>query len=530
MSTASVGTTSTQSKGRFGFRETDAQFTSAFTGRVVLFLKVTFFVNLIFALLQSGVFISGIDEVRMLMAPWMLKLMWGTTAMNGLLWFLMSRGPRHFILSIVVSGTATVGIASAYTYYSCHIPKTPDNPVQAGVLFALLAVTIVLTLRASLVPSPALSTTIVGTLSVFGVVGMSTPSYTGGNTVFMLWVGTMAVIVVAVTTFVSYTVYRMEEKMFAAAQLGQYRLERLVGRGGMGEVYLATHALLRRSTAVKLLRNADSHTAQEHFRHEVQTASGLTHPNTVEIYDYGRTPEGLFYFAMEYVEGATLEDVVKSTGAMSAARTVHLLSQAAGSLGEAHGRGLVHRDVKPSNLMLCERGGILDTLKVLDFGLVREVTESHGDQDATLSGTPLYLAPEAILDGDGATPRSDVYALGATAYYLLTGSPPFPGTDIVEILSDHLATEPPPLVCEDEKLAALVMRCMSKDPQERPADAHEFAEALRECPTFGAWEQQQAKIWWAEHSAVVAAFEREQQAQFSTQGSRSGRSSQRSAA
>lgn len=529
MSTASVGTTDkSATKGRFGFRETDAQFTSAFTGRVNLFLRVTFLVNVLFTAIVYIIWFAGGDAVSGGGQLWMLQLTVAVTTLNGLLWFLMSRGPRHFVLSIAVSGLSTVGLSLSYTFFSCH--QNESLNMQVGVLFALLAVTVVLMLRASLVPSPALSTALVGALSVSGCVMMSHPDIAAAGWVFFVWVAVIASVIVAVSTFMSYTVYRMEEKMFAAAQLGQYRLERLVGRGGMGEVYLATHALLRRATAVKLLRNANSHSAQEHFRHEVQTASSLTHPNTVEIYDYGRTPEGLFYFAMEYVEGATLDDVVRATGAMSAARAVHLLLQAAGSLGEAHGRGLVHRDVKPSNLMLCERGGMRDTLKVLDFGLVREVTETHGEQDATLSGTPLYLAPEAILDADGAVPQSDVYALGATAYYLLTGGPPFPGNDIIEILSDHLATEPPPLVCEDEQLAALVMRALAKAPEDRPADAIEFAAALRECPSFRQWGHDDAKIWWAEHSAVVAAFEREQQAQLSTQRSRTGRPSQRSAA
>jgi serine/threonine-protein kinase len=273
----------------------------------------------------------------------------------------------------------------------------------------------------------------------------------------------------------------------------------------MGEVYLATHALLNRPTAVKLLRDGSTATARERFRQEVQVASGLTHPNTVEIYDYGRTPEGVFYFAMEYVEGATLDEVVRATGVMPPARVVHVLEQAAASLAEAHGRGLVHRDVKPSNLMLCERGGTQDTLKVMDFGLVHEIGGEKVSRDGVLTGTPLFLAPEAILDVAGATAESDVYALGVTAYFLLAGRAPFEDGDLVEILSDHLVTPPPPLDVGDVELVDLVMRCLAKEPAQRPPNARALLSALEACANHGRWSADDARIWWAEHGASVSS-------------------------
>ena len=331
------------------------------------------------------------------------------------------------------------------------------------------------------------------------------PRVIGAGWEFFVWMVVLALVVVAVTMVTSRTVYGLERRMIAEKQLGQYQLQKLVGRGAMGEVYLAKHALLRRPAAVKLLRDASAASARERFRQEVQTASGLSHPNTIEIYDYGRTPDGIFYFAMEYVEGATLEDIITATGPMPPGRVIHLLRQAAGSLREAHQRGLVHRDLKPSNLMLCERGGVFDTVKVLDFGLVRDLGESNEEESSGLLGTPMYLAPEAILDSGGFVQQSDVYAFGATAYFLLTARPPFTSGSLVEILSDHLATEPIAPDCKDKVLVDLVMQCLRKNPDERPADAVALVAALDACASNGLWEAREADIWWAEHREVITA-------------------------
>jgi CHASE1-domain containing sensor protein len=232
-----------------------------------------------------------------------------------------------------------------------------------------------------------------------------------------------------------------------ARRLGQYDLERKLGQGGMGTVYRARHALLRRPTAIKLLpMEKVGAQAIARFEREVQHTSSLTHPNTVSIYDYGRTPDGVFYYAMEYLDGVDLQDLVDQTGPQDPRRVVHVLKQVAGALSEAHPQGLVHRDVKPANIVLCERGGVRDTVKVFDFGLVKDITSTDVSQStaATIIGTPLYMAPEAVTAPEAVGPSADLYALGAVAYFLLTGVPPFHGQSVVEVCSQHVHQAPVP--------------------------------------------------------------------------------------
>ena len=480
-----------------------AGFDSAFSDRVRLYLKVTFCINTLFFVIGLSVFISGGDAQSGTGDLGTLLTIGAVTGLNGMAWFLISVRRQTFWSSLLTAAVTTLALTASYAYVATNIPDDP-NPSRTG-LYVIALVGVILVLRASIVPSPTAATVVVGVLCMSLPTIMTRPDISVEGWVPFFWQTALAVVFVVVTAVTSQTVYGLERRMSAATQLGQYRLQHLLGRGGMGEVYLAEHALLQRPTAVKLLRDASATSTRARFRQEVQTASGLSHPNTVEIYDYGRTSEGVFYFAMEYVEGATLDDVVRSTGAMTPARVLYLLAQAAGALGEAHDRGLVHRDIKPSNLMLCQRGGQFDTLKVLDFGLVRDLSEPASGQDRGLAGTPLYLAPEAILSADGFVPQSDVYALASTAYFLLAGRAPFDGTDLVEVLSDHLATSPPRPDCSDSSLADLIIRCLAKDPLDRPADARAFAHELENCEQFGEWKQRDATIWWAEHTDVVAA-------------------------
>lgn len=474
---------------------------SAFTRRVRLYLRVTTFINLFFTAIALIIFFSGGDSELQARPAEDLLVIIGVTSVNAMAWFLVSRSRPGWFGSVATAGITTLALSFSYTYVTASAPDDP-NPSRSA-LSALMIVSIVLVLRSSLIPSPTFATVIVGVLSLAFPVSVGRPSVAGGEWVFFTWLTVLALVVVAVTAVTSNVVYGLERRIATATQLGQYQLESLVGHGGMGEVYLARHALLQRPTAIKLLRDATDAEARDRFRQEVQVASGLSHPNTVEIYDYGRTPEGVFYFAMEYVEGATLEDVVSATGAMPAARVNHLLCQASGSLGEAHLRGLVHRDIKPSNLMLCARGGVHDTLKVLDFGLVRDLSQKNKASEQQLTGTPLCLAPEAILQPDGFIPQSDVYALGATAYFLLSGRPPFASENLTELLSDHLAVPPAPIDCDDPGLSELVLRCLAKDPADRPADAQQLHTQLQALDSFGQWRQRDAGIWWAEHQEVV---------------------------
>jgi hypothetical protein len=306
----------------------------------------------------------------------------------------------------------------------------------------------------------------------------------------------------------------LQQAVLAAKHLGQYTLEEKIGAGGMGSVYRARHALLRRPTAVKLL-DADkvSDAAVARFEREVQLTSQLNHPNTISIYDYGKTPEGIFYYAMEFLDGLSLEDLVTRFGPLPEGRVVAILGQVCGSLAEAHGIGLIHRDVKPANVLLNQRGGQFDVVKVLDFGLVKAVGEEHAARLTaanSLTGTPLYLAPEAIERPDTADARTDLYAVGAVGYFLATGTPVFQGTSIVDICMQHVraAPEPPsrrlgrPLSPEFE---AAILRCLAKKPDERPASAQALIDELTNCPSVGSWSRADAEAWWLRLKQGAAA-------------------------
>jgi serine/threonine protein kinase len=302
----------------------------------------------------------------------------------------------------------------------------------------------------------------------------------------------------------------VQKAVLTAKQLGQYTLEGKIGSGGMGSVYRARHALLRRPTAVKLLEpDKVSDLAVARFEREVQLTSRLAHPNTVAIYDYGRTPEGVFYYAMEYLDGIDLEDLVRRFGPVPEGRAVSILRQVCGSLAEAHGLGLVHRDVKPANVILCHRGGIPDFVKVLDFGLARAVGaegEARLTAAGSLTGTPLYLAPEAVERPDAVDARADLYALGAVGYFLLTGTPVFRGQTIAELCMQHLKAPPEPPSQRlgrplDPPLEALILKCLAKSPDDRPPSARAALDELAGYEGAGGWSGADAEAWWTRFKA-----------------------------
>ncbi|MEL6339676.1 MAG: protein kinase [Myxococcota bacterium] len=300
---------------------------------------------------------------------------------------------------------------------------------------------------------------------------------------------------------------RISAAVSKAQRLGQYTLEKQIGSGGMGSVYRARHALLRRPTAIKLLnpRSDDPH-ALDRFEREVQLTAQLTHPNTIAVYDYGRTAQGVFYYAMEYLEGLSLRQLVKRFGPLPEARAIHFLRQIAGSLEEAHRAGLVHRDIKPANIFITERGGQRDFVKVLDFGLVEKTntqpTETKGKK--LIVGTPAYMAPEVIRDPERVTPLIDIYALGCVGYFLLTGAPVFRADDQRSIYMMQLEKTPlPPSERAEQKISrdmnALIMRCLSKKPSERPQTMEEIIERLDELPQADAWDAAHSRGWWRDH-------------------------------
>jgi serine/threonine-protein kinase len=302
----------------------------------------------------------------------------------------------------------------------------------------------------------------------------------------------------------SRVIHRLRKEVSDIQDLGQYKLERKLGEGAMGVVYQAKHGMLKRPTAIKLLRPeiADPD-ALDRFRREVQLTAKLTHPNTVTIYDYGRTPEGLFYYAMELLDGATLTQVVNAGGPQPVERVVRILRDTALALNEAHDAGLIHRDIKPSNIMLARQGGVRDVTKVLDFGLVKnlgKVDDLEQTNTMSIKGTPHYLSPEGIQDPQGIDGRTDLYALGAVGYYLLAGRHVFEGKTIMEVCLHHLHTEPLPFaeVASREVpagLEALIFACLQKSQNDRPASGQELADALDRLKV-GSWTRADAEAWW----------------------------------
>ena len=310
------------------------------------------------------------------------------------------------------------------------------------------------------------------------------------------------------STFGARTLSRLRRQVAEARQIGQYRLRRRLGAGGMGEVYLAEHQLLKRPCALKLIRtdNANDPRALGRFECEVRLTATLSHPNTVEIYDYGRAEDGTYYYVMEYLPGLSLAELVESYGPLPPARVVYLLRQVCGALREAHMVGLIHRDIKPSNIIAARRGGMDDVAKLLDFGLVRSATTTcagNKSAETQILGTPLFMSPEQARASQELDARSDIYSLGAVAYYLLTGRPPFEGQDGIAVLIAH-ARDPvvPPSRARPgipKDLERIVLLCLAKDANERYPDATSLEQALGACACAGNWGQDEAARWWRDY-------------------------------
>jgi len=310
---------------------------------------------------------------------------------------------------------------------------------------------------------------------------------------------------------VGAVLHAMRREVSAARRLGQYTLVRKIGEGGMGVVYEARHAMMRRPTAVKMLPpDKAGPEALARFEREVQLTAKLTHPNTITVFDYGRTPDGILYYAMELLEGASLERLVRVDGPQPAGRVVHILKMAAGALSEAHQLGLIHRDIKPANIFLGERGGEPDFVKVLDFGVAKALrTDSPGLTLAgVLTGTPLYMAPEAIASPDRIDARSDLYALGAVGYFLLTGTHLFDSRSTMEICSHQLHTMPEAPSARlgrpvSSDLEHLLLRCLDKEPDRRPQTARELKRLLERCEDAGEWSEEHARHWWKQKGEAL---------------------------
>ena len=324
-----------------------------------------------------------------------------------------------------------------------------------------------------------------------------------------------------VSGFVSGVVSRLGKQVTKAREMGSYQLGDLIKRGGMGEIYKATHRMLARPAAIKLIRaemlaaeeGESAELAIKRFHREAEAAANLRSPHTVELFDFGITEDNTLYFVMELLEGVDLETLVRETGPLPPRRVVHILQQACESLAEAHERGLVHRDIKPANIHLGKTGVRHDFVKVLDFGLVKSVHQTNTDDSLATAvgrtpGTPAYMAPEMSL-GESIDARADIYALGCVAYYLLTAHLVFEATSAFQMIAKHLRNDPVPpslraRVEVPQALEAVILKCLAKKPEDRYATVIELSNALAGI-RLAPWTEEEAASLWKSHQPVVAA-------------------------
>jgi serine/threonine-protein kinase len=496
--------------------------------RVALFWKVTFFI----VLLGSGLGAVGAVVEK---PGWDVLITLASTTQAGVFWWLTGRGVRSIQFSRRMESTGLMlnAFIGALTGRYLYAGFAQDNAVadgQAAVmadayvsLMQFGGTALLLAIRAALIPSRPRRTVILTALFGVPVVlsnSLLVPTSDGGlalraaDSGAFPWMPVNLVIMwgfaVITSVVISRVIYGLRAEVRQARRLGQYVLEQKLGEGGMGEVYRARHGMMRRPSAIKLLRSDRAGELNlRRFEREVQLTARLTHPNTITIFDYGRTHDGVFYYAMELLDGATLQRIVAIDGAQPASRVVRILSMVCGALTEAHTNGLIHRDIKPANIMLCTQGGERDVVKLLDFGLVKEF-QVDGDVDLTaggaIIGTPQYMAPESIRMADAADVRTDLYALGAVAYYLLAGVEVFDGKSVLEICAQHLYEEPKTLssrgIAVPAELEVVVLACLSKEPDLRPQSAAELRRKLEAC-SIEPWDSEIAGAWWTDHQAQL---------------------------
>jgi serine/threonine-protein kinase len=331
----------------------------------------------------------------------------------------------------------------------------------------------------------------------------------------MASVVTWWIVIVTTASAASAVIYGLRREVREALRLGQYTLEEKLGEGGMGTVYRARHAMLRRKAAIKLIRAERSaegsrrSNALQRFEREAHVTANLRSPHTIQLYDFGVSAEGAFYYVMELLDGIDLETAVKKYGPMPPERVVYLLRQVCESLAEAHAAGLVHRDVKPANIFLCRNGIRYDFIKVLDFGLVALGPQpDEADPKLTgegFAGTPTYMAPEMVEGHDRVDGRADVYAIGCVAYWMLAGQPPFERQTAMATILAHVNDPPTPLSSVVEtipnELEQLLLECLAKSPDDRPASAEELRRRL-DAGIVDGWNQARAAEWWQAHEPV----------------------------
>jgi tRNA A-37 threonylcarbamoyl transferase component Bud32 len=429
-----------------------------------------------------------------------------------------TRDPR-VALDLGLGYLILTGLALGLTIHWGHLPAgVPIFPVISWVGIAVL-------MFAAIIPSTPTKTLLAGLIAVsMNPLGMliarARGTWTFSSPGAALLMHYPDYLIVGVAVVIASVVRRLGQQVAQARAMGSYELVELIGRGGMGEVYRATHRMLSRPAAIKLIRPemlgaANSESAQlaiTRLRREAEAAATLRSPHTVELYDFGVTDDQTFYLVMELLEGMTLEALVRKTGPVPANRAIHILRQVCRSLEEAHASGLVHRDIKPANIHLGHQGLEWDFVKVLDFGLVKSFTttgtdDSLGTEAGLTPGTPAYMPPEIAL-GEAVDGRADLYSLGCVAYYLLTGRLVFEAPNGLQMIAKHLREPPlPPSRFTElsipQELDRLVLGCLAKKPVDRPGSAAELSRALA-AVDGEAWDEAQAMRWWRANEPAVA--------------------------
>lgn len=489
--------------------------------RLVLFHKVQFFLTstiLVVSVLLMGLLDSWYQAWNGFGSShrWMHV---GLSAIFGCTWF---AGSRWRLRGPVLRAVDAVGLLLTALALATMVAHADTS--QSGAMELVAGMLLILAARAIIIPSSGRQTFMLSLaaslvcIATFVGHGRYSPAVLphwrnltlGGVGVIMgLWLGLM----VATASLASRIIFGLRREIRVAKQIGQYELLEKLGEGGMGVVYRATHALLRRDTALKLLpKTTLSPDRLARFEREVRMTARLTHPNTVAIFDYGRTPDGVFYYAMEYLDGIDLERLVAYAGPLPPARAIHVLHQVLSSLAEAHDMGLVHRDIKPANVILTERGGESDVAKVVDFGLVKDLSGSTATSltaTGVLTGTPLYLSPEGISSPDDVGPAGDIYAVAALGYFLLTGTHVFQASSVVEICAHHLHTQPEPPSSRlgralPAALETAILTGLQKRPEDRFASVRAFRDALAASRNGLLWTEADAQAWWSQHRHALA--------------------------
>ena len=426
------------------------------------------------------------------------------------------KSPR-FILDLGLVYMVLTALALGLISHSGGWPKSMP-------IFPLISwIGVVVLMFAAIVPSSPIKTLIAGLIAVSMnplamLLARARGTWDFGPTSNVLVMHYSDYLLVGVAVVISHVMTRLGQQVSKEREMGSYQLGALLGRGGMGEVYMATHRMLARPAAIKLIRpemfgGGDAEGAKvaaKRFRREAEAAANLRSPHTVELYDFGVTADGTLYFVMEFLEGMDLESLVRTKGPLPATRVIHILQQVCDSLEEAHASGLVHRDIKPANIHMGRLGLEQDFVKVLDFGLVKSMADRSPEHSLATAqgltpGTPAYLAPEAAL-GETVDGRADLYALGCVAYYLLTGHVVFESANAMQTIARHVGEQPVPPSERTElpvppELERLVLACLAKNPKERPQSAADLGRALDAIPVEP-WSQEEALKWWTVNRPV----------------------------